>query len=157
MTVDGTPIRAIIAPLFWFALAYVALEMAWWYAPALADMDALALEIAAEIAIFSCAVAIGGYLLKTQGPDLTKRHRHIFAFWSVAIMWTVLVAMTVVETLLDKFEPWTDLFAQIGSASVGLAIAAAVVFLVLFISNLYYFIARLILHFLAPPNRIAVQ
>lgn len=160
MTGAATPGRS--AALFSFALVYAAMETVWWYvlAPPGEDLGLLALDIAAEAAIFGCSIAIGSLFLKTRLPAPTKRNRHNFALTCVGIVWTVLIAMAAVESLIYGDVPFGDLFAEYDSWDLGLMLAIAVTLLavaVVVISGLYYFVARLILHFVTPSNRIAVQ
>jgi hypothetical protein len=157
---SGTPANGRRPALLCFALVYAGLELAWWYALAPPGEDLVVLDIAAEVAIFGSSLAIAGWLLKTRLPALTNHDRHTFAIRCVWIVWAVLIAMAVVEWLNYGDAPFSSLFADYSSWSLvtmlGIAATLAVLAM-LFMTNLYYIVARVILHFVARPNRIAAQ
>jgi|GEM_PF-5205221 len=146
-----------VGPFVLFALAYVTFGAAGSYASNLLELNSVLLDIALETVTFGIAALIGGYWLKKQQPDQTKRDRHRFALGAVTITWALLIAIIVAESLSDSFQTLRDSFAQIETASLGFAVAATVVFVGALMSVAYYLVARLILNFVAPLNRIVVQ
>ena len=146
--------RADIVPLVWFTAVLLLLGEAWAYWLAPPDDDLI--FMAGEIAVFACAVGISGYRLKARRPELTKHEARAFAFWCVAILLALVIAAALIEALIDGVVPMGDLFSQTDSLAGALALGAIGLLLVLFGAGAHYSVARLILRFVAPTNRIPV-